>query len=81
MVPANRGTGGKPATLSAIELASTAADYFPSRKPPHRDVLGLRAGLVCKEFYDELDYIDAVRYAIADFKEHGSEYYDYFSRH
>ena len=50
-------------------------------EPPHRDVLGLRAGLLCKEFYDELDYSDAVRYAITDFKENGSEYYDYFLRH
>ncbi len=70
--------------MAEIDGCSVCVSRFDSAhlsEPPHRDVLGLRAGLLCKEFYDELDYSDAVRYAIADFKKHGPEYYDYFLRH
>lgn len=70
--------------MAEVEGKSVCISRFDSAhlsEPPHRDVLGLRAGLLCKEFYDELDYCDAVRYAIKDFKDHGPEYYEYFLRH
>jgi hypothetical protein len=70
--------------MAEVDGRSVCVSRFDSAHlsdSPHRDVLGLRAGLLCKEFYDELDYGDAVRYAIADFKEYGPEYYDYFLRH
>jgi hypothetical protein len=56
-------------------------DSAHSEDPPHRDILGLRSGLRHKEFYEGLDYGDAVKYAIDEFKEYGSDYYQDFLRH
>lgn len=70
--------------MAEVEGRSVCLSRFDSAhldQPPHRDVLGLHAGLLCKEFYDDLDYGDAVRYAIDDFKANGSEYYQYFLHH
>jgi hypothetical protein len=44
-------------------------------------VLGLRGGLLSKEFYDGLDYGEAVKYAIEDFRKNGPNYYQDFLHH
>lgn len=41
----------------------------------------MRSGLRHKEFYAELDYGNAVKYAIEDFKKYGPDYYQDFLRH
>jgi hypothetical protein len=39
---------------------------------------GSHKGSLGKIFYENLDYCDAVAYAILDFKKHGHEYYNDF---
>jgi len=53
-------------------------DSAHPQETPHRDLLGLRKGSIDKIFYENLDYCDAVAYAILDFKKHGHEYYNDF---
>lgn len=48
------------------------------QEPPHRDLLGFRKGSLGKVFYENLDYRDAVAYAILDFKKNGHKYYNDF---
>jgi hypothetical protein len=42
---------------------------------------GCGSGLRHKEFYEELDYGKAVKYAVEDFKRYGSDYHQDFLRH
>jgi hypothetical protein len=51
------------------------------RDVPHRDVLGLNSGNIKKIFYESLDYRDAVKYAIHDYKLHGQDYLKAFLDH
>jgi hypothetical protein len=70
--------------MAEVDGRSTCVSRFDSAhldQPPHRDVLGLRGGLLYKEFYDGLDYGDAVKYAIEVFKDYGSEYFQDFLLH
>jgi hypothetical protein len=67
--------------IDGRKLCISRFDSAHLEDPPHRDILGLRFGLRQKEFYEELDYGDAVKYAIEDFKEYGPDYYQDFLRH
>ena len=70
--------------IAEVDGRSVCVSRFDSAhldQPPHRDVLGLRGGLLLKEFYDDLDYGAAVKYARDDFRQHGSDYYQDFLHH
>jgi hypothetical protein len=61
------------ADIDGRKMCISRFDSAHLEAPPHRDVLGLRSGLRRKEFYEELDYGDAVKYATEDFKRYGSD--------
>lgn len=44
---------------------------------PHRDVLGKKAGLIRKEFYD-MNRTEAFEYALSDLKTNAERYVAYF---
>jgi len=53
-------------------------DSSHREEPPHQDIMGIRKGLIEKVFYPDLDYRDAVAYAIAEFKFHGQDLLEIF---
>ena len=69
------------ADLDGRRICISRFDSAHVEQPPHRAVLGLRGGLLSKEFYDGLDYGEAVKYAIEDFRKNGPNYYQDFLHH
>jgi hypothetical protein len=69
------------AELSGRKVCVSRYDSAHLHEPPHRDVLGLNSGNIKKIFYESLDYRDAVKYAIHDYKLHGQDYLKAFLDH
>lgn len=66
------------AEVSGRKVCVSRYDSAHLDQPPHRDVIGLKGGTIRKIFCESMDYRDAVKYAITDFKLHGQDYLQEF---
>lgn len=55
--------------------------YDTAHEAPHRDVLGIKNGLIKKDWCANMSYKEAFEHAINDLSEHYRRYYAYFISH
>ena len=69
------------AQVAGRKICISRFDSAHPDKPPHRDILGHHDGLRGKVFYEQLDYNDAIRYAVLDLKHYGQDYLKDYLQH
>ena len=59
-------------------LTHCVARYDSAHGTPHQDILGIKKGLLEKEWFFESSNREVLQYAIRDFKSHADDYISFY---